>query len=43
MEENLGEGGYQAMLGHGGITARLVKPGSIRVGDRVQVIPRPSS
>ncbi len=37
MEENFGEGGYNAVRGHGGINACVITPGEIRLQDKVSV------
>ena len=40
MEKKLGPGGFNAMQGHGGITARVVSSGRVQVGDALQWTPK---
>lgn len=38
METNLGPGGLNAMRGHGGITTKVIKGGTVKISDEVKLL-----
>ena len=43
MDENLGKGGTAAMFGYGGLCAKIIQGGTLRVGDAVVRLPMASA
>lgn len=43
MEQALGKGGVAAMIGHGGLCAKILESGTLALGDELQVMPLPSA
>jgi MOSC domain-containing protein YiiM len=43
MEEIFGEGGYNAVRGHGGITARVIVAGNVSIGDAIFPVAEPAA
>ncbi|RDE19953.1 MOSC domain-containing protein [Motiliproteus coralliicola] len=39
MEQELGEGSFAAMLGHGGLCCKVLQSGIIRLGDAIELCP----
>ncbi|WP_421866373.1 MOSC domain-containing protein [Motiliproteus sp.] len=39
MEQELGKGGFAAMLGHGGLCCKVLESGTLRLGDAIELCP----